>query len=250
MTKRWADYIDQFGLVTQKQSLGGDGGDSLNRTCATEILCHLSGVNQPKLAQPFLLADNRLRRYRRSLHASKWYADFDRTSRDQLIPLVIWLGLFKKKRALRAVFFDHLRRGLLFAYNTRRNFQYATPEETAAKNPPGGGVVWNYGWKIPDLTGPEFWALYIRGFASYWLFPLLYLFDIFPMLGAIVIRFKTREDDVINHALTLEYARVRQDTFWMKLARVITPRVLLQQRLDQFFGKEIEPPINDLYRQL
>jgi hypothetical protein len=36
--KNWFDYIDDNGLVIQKKSLGGDGGDSLNRTSVVGIL--------------------------------------------------------------------------------------------------------------------------------------------------------------------------------------------------------------------
>jgi hypothetical protein len=251
--KKWADYLDSNGLVTQKQSLGGDGGDSLQRSCSKVILELLPHLNSPGI--PFetcldaaeimltLCADNR---WRRSWHPDKWYSTSDRTSRDQLTPLVIMLGL-GESNDLWPTFKEHLKRGLLFAYNTRRNFVYPTLEDHNRYSTPD--VPWDYSWKCPDITGPEFWALYIRGFRSVLLCPMLYVFDLHTLFGSIVIRFN-KQDDVINHALILEFAKVRMDTVWMKLARKITPRALLQERLDRFFGPEIEPPINEFYARL
>lgn len=248
--KNWSDYLDESGLVVQKKSMGGDGGDSLQRSMSMHILCYLQGKPAPgsllhqKLAQ-FSCSKGKFRRHPDN---EKWYSKCNTTSRDQLTPLVIMLGLVQF--GLMGVFRDHLKRALLFTYNTRHNFQYPTEEETNAKNPPDSGVVWNYGWKLPDVTGPEFWALYIRGFNQRLLYPVLALLDAHTLIGAIVLRFKRSEDDVINHSLVLEYGKVRMQTPFMWLARKITPRGLLQERLDQFFGKEIEPPINELYRSL
>jgi hypothetical protein len=249
--KNWNDYLDSNGLVVQK---GGDGGDSLNRTCSYIFLTMITHPNvlqimdaQRANAVVYRHLEVSPGRYRRSPHQGMWYSHGDRTSRDQLIPLVIMLGIASRSK-LGAVFRDHLKRGLLFAYNTHRNFQYPTLEEHLAKSTPD--VKWNYGWKLPDLTGPEFWVLYIRGFRSKVLYPLLYLFDLETVISSILIRFQTDKDDVLNHALILEFARVRMDTLWTKLARLITPRTLLQMRLNTFFGKEQEPPINELYAAL
>jgi hypothetical protein len=249
--KNWSDYIDDNGLVVQKKSLGGDGGDSLNRTCVVGILDDLLPTQAIRPVNPYAVdrcADENQQKYCRNPHPpEKWYSKFDRTSRDQLIPLLILWGMIAHPNDLWNIFVDHLKRGLLFAYNTRRNFQYPTLEEQQMYSTPD--VKWNYSWKMPDFTGPEFWALYIRGFECKWLYPLLLLFDLQTVIGAVIIRFNGA-DDVINHAVTLEFARVRMDTFWMKLARKITPRNILQVRLDSFFGKEIEPPINELFRAL
>lgn len=251
--KTWQDYTDERGLVTQKQSMGGDGGDSLQRTCSAAILENLEaggGVwGCQFLAQVVShLASPDYSKYRRSWHPTKWYSEFNRTSRDQLTPLVIALGLFGMQSLLFEVLIDHLKRGLLFAYNTRRNFQYETAEIHAARSTPD--VPWDYSWKVPDVTGPEFWALYVRGFRYRVSYPVLLVLDLHTLIGSIVLRFQKDEDDVINHALVLEYAKVRMDTPWMWLARKITPRSWLQERMDKFFGKEIEPPLNEMFRSL
>ncbi len=244
--KNWIDYIDSEGRVVQKLSLGGDGGDSLNRTAAVYVLEHLTheSTGACNLSS---LTDGR-GKWRRSTHPDKWYSDWDRTSRDQLTPITILLGFYKTNGvSLELNFRDHLKRGLLFTYNTRRNHVYKTQEDHVRLSTPD--VPWDYSWKLPDFTGPEFWALYIRGFNCISLYPILFLCDLHTLLGSIAIRFN-KQDDVINHALILEYAKVQLDTPVMKLARWITPRKLIQARLDQFFGKEIEPPINELYRKL
>lgn len=249
--KKWLDYMDSWSIVSQKHSLGGDGGDSLNRTCALLVLETLQIGKAPRLRVAEALNVLRcqdLGKYRRSWHPGKWYSNCDRTSRDQLIPLVILCGLIEDKSHLRDIFKDHFKRGLLFAYNTRRNFQYPTQEEHLEKSTPD--VKWNYSWKLPDITGPAFWALYIRGFNLCYLRPLLELLDLEILFGAVILRFQEKRDDVINHALILEYSKVRLDTFVSKLARLVTSKLFLQSKLDRFFSKEIEPPINEMYRRL
>lgn len=246
MEKEWKDYLDENGLVTQKQSLGGDGGDSLNRTSVACFLGNLTGLFPVGVFPVFDLTDEK-GKWRRSIHPDKWYSEYNRTSRDQLTPLLILLGYYKLTPELWLAFKDHLKRGLLFAYNFRRNHVYEKYEDHIKYST--SDVEWNYNWKLPDITGPEFWALYIRGFFNRGLYPILYLLDCHTLLGSFVIRFN-KQDDVINHICTLEYAKVRMDTFVMKLARWITPRSLLQKRLDNFFGPEIESPINELYRSL
>lgn len=244
--KNLSDYLDSKGFVTQKQSMGGDAGDSLNRTSAVHILEVLTtgiGSALPNL-DPLINSDNK---WRRSWQEPKWYAYWDRASRDQLTPLVISLGLFSKKALLWAMFKDHCKRLLLFTTNTRANFQYPTQDLQTEYGTPD--VVWNYSWKIPDLTGPEFWALYVRGYDNSLLYPLLWVFDIHTMLNSVVLRFQDT-NDVINPALILEYSKVRMDTVWMKIARLITPRSFFEPRLDSFFGVEIEPPINELFKEL
>lgn len=247
--KDWANYLDEKRFVTQHRAMGGDAGDSLNRTAVIRALTYLGSMPWPIDFNTFEVLGDGKGKYRRHWDSNKWYSDFDRTSRDQLTPLLIWYGATSYTHLLREMFKDHLKRALLFAYNTRRNYVYPTEAETIAKNPPDSGVVWNYGWKVPDLTGPEIWALYIRGFQLKLLYPLLYLFDLQTLAGSLALRLKPY-DDVINHALILEYGRVRMDTLWMKIARKVTSAAFLQARLDNFFSREIEPPINELYRSI
>lgn len=248
--KNWTDYLDANGLVVQNN---GDGGDSLNRTAVVGILNEL-GNNDDNFrdmhnAVAHCLSSHDLGKYRRSNHPGMWYSNFDRTSRDQLIPITILYGLLEDRELLGKMFVNHLGRGLLFAYNTKKNFVYPTLEEHLAKSTPD--VPWNYKWKMPDLTGPDFWALYVRGFNKWYTYPALFFLDIESLVGSIILRyFSPDKDDVINHALMLEYSKVRMDTWLMRLARKITPRSFLQERLDKFFGVDQEPPINELYREL
>lgn len=240
--KHWEAYLDSKSLLIQKN---GDGGDSLNRTCHAQILTTILDIKFLKIgAIGQLNHPYRHGRFRRSWHEGKWYAEYDRMSRDQFIPLLMWYGIAAPK-VLWWIFLDHLKRGLLFTYNTRRNYVYALAEEHYAKSPPD--VKWRYEWKCPDLTGPEVWGLYIRGFWNYWLYPLLWIFDIETVLSSIVIRLRPKKDDCINHAVILEYQKYRMPTLLTYLANLITPRSLLQKRLDTFFGKDDEPPLNEIY---
>lgn len=245
--KNWDNYLDENRFVIQSN---GDGGDSLNRTCATYILQELTGQNilLQFPGKHIALLGNGKGKYRRNTHAEKWYSAWNRTSRDQLTPLVIFCSIYGYKRKLWQIFADHCKRLLLFTYNTRKNFVYATLETHNRLSTPD--VPWNYKWKLPDLTGPEFWALYVRGFRIWWLWPLLCILDIETLITSIVLRQQPRKNDVINHALVLEHGTLVLNTPTMALARALNSREFLQKKLDDFFGRPEEPPINVLYSML
>ncbi len=226
----------------------GDGGDSCNRTCAAALahiyedeqvgLKFLDELNNPK--RPWL--------WRRSSLVGLWVSFWDRMSRDQTIPMLILLGEARAYKKLAWYIFGHAMRLMLFTHNTRRNFVYPMLGEHLAKSTPD--VPWRPGWKLPDVTGPEVWALLIRAMPKplrCMAWPLLLVFDLETLGGSITRRyFRPKNNDVINHTLVLINGKRRAPTPVIWLAAKITPRHFLQSRLDAFFSDAGEPPLHDL----
>lgn len=115
---------------------------------------------------------------------SRWYGQPDRFSRDQLVAVLCglcrqsWRNSTKQK-----LFTAHLKLGLVLAWNTRKNGQINAPAKAA------------------DICGPEVWALWIRCFKAYWLWPLLCILDIENLIGTLDWRFRRKDRVTRNHML-------------------------------------------------
>lgn len=162
-------------------------------------------------------------------------------SRDQTIPVMICLGIYRSSEALWRLFKSHLRRGLLFTTNTVGN---GTDWRTAKR-------------KMPDFTGPEVWALYIRGFEPakwhwrilYWLIfaTPLHILDLETMVGSIIWRFK-KHDDVINHCSVCIYGMVRMPTLTMVLANKLNSHQRMHDKMVEYWSHwRASPYFVDLY---
>ncbi len=226
----------------------GDGGDSCNRTCAAALgYIYLNDPVNIKFLQD-LYDPERPWLWRRSPHEGRWYADWNRMSRDQTIPLLILIGEARLTWALAYYIIGHLFRLMLFTHNSRRNFVYMDEAEHLLKSTPD--VPWRPQWKLPDITGPEIWALEIR--AMPWLIrtlllPLLIVFDLETLGGSLIRRlFRKDNCDVINHTLVLINGLRRSPTPIIWLAGKITDRRFLQPRLNRFFEDPGEPKLNTL----
>lgn len=241
------EYKNTYGLLTKD----GDGGDSCQRTCSFALSIvysyekKLAGYFIPFLEllynpkYPFL--------WRRSPEENKWYSMWNRQSRDQMIPAIILLGEARRYKLLAWFIFGHLTRGMLFMTNTRKNFQYPTLAQHLERSTPD--VKWDYRWKLPDLTGPEFWALEIRAMPlliRIILWPVLAIFDLETLTGALVKRFVTPKDhDIINHGLVMINGMRNQPTPFMWLATKITNAKFVQDRLNSFFTQPGEPRLHE-----
>lgn len=139
-----------------------------------------------------------------------WGGQSDRFSRDQSIPNVIamaYCSTMKRRNPSKHLwnfFKDHLKRGLLFTTNTRKNW---APNDSKKK--------------LPDLTIGSFHALYIRSFRAKWAYPLLWLLDIDLLGGSIAKLFyamNPSNNDDLNHILCMYQAELTMPTLWSKLA--------------------------------
>lgn len=224
------DYTDKWNMIVTSEK---DGGDSCAYGCA------LMYVDIIKAQAHIIPKDNYLNqlevapgRYCRHPDPAKWYSNPDTLSRDQMTPLLVLLGLTKDVPRLKRLFWSHLKRGLLFAWNTRMN--------GAAPGTP------KYAWKFPDITGPEIWATWIRSFRLYPLYPLLVAFDVQTLIGAIQDRYFPSTTIQMNQTLLTDFSTRIMPTPTSLLARFIYGKKTPIAALDHEYGDAtpFNPPVN------
>lgn len=257
-------YVDGFGLVCTKPAQNvWDGGD----TCADEMtMRYVRESLSPKMVNVQgnmhalrCLYDAENNVFVRHPDASKWYSEPNRLSRDQLKPLLNFLCIPKLNKAYRPykkhLMVSHAKRGFLFAWNTRKNFQYPTAEEHAQKSTPD--VKWDYKWKMPDLTGPEIWATYIRSFPliAKILWPLLLILDLELLLSSVFIRlanlFGKDTADQRNHILAVHFANKYTPTVTSYAARKLYGRRIPEAAMKKRFTDEpSQPPVDTFLAKL
>lgn len=147
-------------------------------------------------------------------------SDFDRHSRDQLKPNLIAFGYWSRHE-LKSMLWGHLKRGFLFAGNTRQNG--ATKENHGKVKDPSTGELFDYSWRFPDVTLFDFWGAAIRAYKAWWLYPVLWLTDIYLVVGAIKWRFFAKNNITLNFVVTLFQAIDRLPTPWWRLSVWIMP---------------------------
>ena len=247
------DLIDKWGLLDK--NLIPDGGDS----------CHREGMYYSLRGMLPRYFDE-LVRYKHVMaklhvapgvfvrHSNPDYdaSDWDRMSRDQFQPMIIAAGYYDRSE-LKKIFRGHLKRGLLFTNNVRRNGATKTNHGKFVS-----GEIRNYNWKIPDPTGPEIWGNFIRSYKAWWFYPLLVMFDLELFAGAIKWRFFRKHNIALNHTLSLLQSIDRMPTplSWLS-AKVMTPEkliVICKDHLNDryvgmpFFGEMLDQALEALKR--
>lgn len=235
MKKTVADFVDQWGILDKHNR--PDGGDSAHREGMFWTLCGLMDSSHmiywlseaKRWLNDFEPIMDKLQPHPGVIlrHPNPNYdaSDWDRMSRDQLIPIIMACGIWSQKHLKRCAW-GHLKRGFLFTNNTRQN--------GATKHNHGTGN-YSYAWKLPDLTGPEIWALYIRAFNAWYLYPLLLLFDLETLIGSIIWRFWPKNNIAINHSLVCAYSNRYLPTPIIMLARWIMPQSKLLILINEHF---------------
>lgn len=213
-------------------TLEKDGGDTCAHGNAIEYGAFLTGQTDG-----ILVANNdKLQvspgRFCRHPDTIKWYSNPDTLSRDQLTPLLLNLGLTSGHPRLKSLFFAHMRRGFLFAWNTRMNGAY-----------PGQPT---YAWKLPDLTGPEIWACWIRAMDAWYLYPLLCLFDVQTLISSVQRRYFATDNIQMNQVLITDFSTRRLPTPVSLLAREIYGKKVGRGALTTMWGDPMpnNPPVN------
>ena len=242
--KQLDQYKDKFGLITVGASR--DGGD----TCANE--CTIAYTNRMQDRFVLFFFNRAEKKLVRHPDTDRWYGFENRFSRDQFIPLLICLSTFRFNKARWEVFFKHLLHGFLFAWNTRRNYRYPTLDQHLRAKELGHigrEIEHEWKWKMPDLTGPEIWALWIRVFRCYPLYPLLFLFDLETLVGTLV---KNKSEDNIhrNHILILHHGKKVMTTPIMWLARKLYDKDNARERNNRHYQHGSYPPINKYLNRL
>ncbi len=266
MTRPLKDYIDSFGHMGKIWHKDGreSGGDSAQRWGMYHSGMKFLEKYQIEVSSKYTdgpesyevglcgLFDEK-KGWRRHPDEKAWYGDFDRMSRDQMIPNIVALGLHKCWSVLWITFWHHLiYRGLLLMTNTRRNG--STPENH-------GQPVWpqdplskkfNYDWKLPDFTLFEFWGLYIRALPKWigvFFYPILLISDLMT-LGGGLIRNHNDDKDVLNHCIISVNATVNLPTPIIWLANKLTNWDLMARKLRQYFNPDDafgDPPLHKIW---
>lgn len=209
--------------------------------------------------------------YKRHDDTDFWYSDCDRMSRDQSFPLVAAMGFKRATSALWRFFKAHLGRGMLLTTNSRRNgstalnhgqkfnrnaeplseWEKKVLDEKIPMAPVKKGYR-NYNWKLPDITGPSFWVLYIRGFRIWLLYPLLCILDLEFLINSLIIKYNKDDNDTINHSVECIHTSLIMPTpiTWFT-NKYINSAKDLNRRSNIYFNRSGEPYFIDyLYRIL
>ena len=216
------------------------------------------GTNGHYIAALLTLNENGV--YKRHPDRRFWYSSTETMSRDQCAPLVLSMAARGFKTQLKEFFMAHLRRGLLFTTNTRKNgstaanhgekfrsnardlteFEEFVRDYRIPLYPLPDGYR-NYSWKLPDFTGPSFWSIYIRGLDLWYLYPLLLIFDLEFVLGSYLTS-KSNHIDALKHTMECIYFDQKYPTPWVKLAnKYINSSTNLLSKMHAYFNKQGEP---------
>jgi hypothetical protein len=197
----------------------GDGGDSA--AIAGNLL--VAGFQVP--IQYYLMNGEPVRHPDKN----KWYGRPGRFSRDQLVAMLCGMAIDRRNEWAREKLFSmHKKRWFVLAWNKIRNHVYEDYEEHRVKSTPD--VAHRPEPKFPDITGPEVWALWIRVLRIWWLYPLLLIFDLETLGGALHWKY-FRDDNVArNHLLISHVSKKVFPTPWGLIAFYITDFVELKKR--------------------
>lgn len=194
--------VDERGFPGTNQSDGSfDGGD----TAAIIGNIMALGGKDPgptslKLMRSMLIRTDGLVRHP---DKSKWYGQPDRFSRDQLIPILCSFAGQTPTAEVRLILHHHRKNNFLWAWNKKKNGVMDTPD------------------KMPDITGPEIWALWCRVLGGpWWLKLLLPLLDLETLLGSITWRWFQPDTNRVcrNHMLICITGMKTYPTLTMRLA--------------------------------
>jgi hypothetical protein len=99
---------------------------------------------------------------------------------------------------------------------------------------------------MPDITGPEIWASWIRAFRFWPLYPLLVVFDIQTLIGAIQDRYFPSTTIQMNQVLMTDYSTRIMPTPISLLARKVYGKDEPISALNKEYGdaNPLNPPVN------
>jgi len=225
-------FWDKWGTLDASNHRGGDSGHRVGLSFS------LLGMMSPNQRVNYLHAMDFYQKFAlhhvddgvfiRHPNPDRDVSDWDRMSRDQLHPMIIAAGYWDQGE-LNRIIKGHLKRGFIFTNNTRRN---GADKHNHRKI--DGGEMRDYGWKLPDITGPDVWGNFIRAKGAWYLYPFLLIFDLDMFVSAITWRFR-KDNIAMNHTISILHAMDKMPTFWSWLARKIMPVPKLIKLIDEHF---------------
>jgi len=164
--------FDENGVLGQRESDGTfGGGDSTSYMGQYIYLC--PDAIDFNYARFFSVGFGAYVRHPQNNYSSYYKHPWDgRISRDQLKGILLALIKQKNTKEILKVFIHHAAWLWMFAYNAR-----------------GNGSLTK--WKLPDLTGPDVWAMYIRGVfgkAAILFYPILCILDLHNLINALAVK--------------------------------------------------------------
>ena len=248
--------IDEFGLICFKGD-EFDGGDTCSNEYTLQYILHVTHAvdfNRLRHVNSQLIVNGIPIRHPDPL---KWYSSINRTSRDQYTPYLCWLIASKSSISSKTLL-KRLKHCFLFAWNTRKNFQYPTLAEHLQRSTPD--VKWDYRWKLPDFTGPDIWALELRLLSrlyspiiilAYILLNLLDLYQLFNVLYSIYRHKKAPNYDRRNLTLKTHASRFFMPTIFSFLAWNLYKKAQIgQESAEKWWTKPGEPPLHNYVLRL
>lgn len=208
--------FDDRGILGQHEGNGVyGGGDALNFTGMLVLV----GGSSIKIYNTFRKGFGALSRHPTEGYSSYYKHPWDgRISRDQLTGALAGMIAQRDRVGVLKVFIHHAAWLWLFAYNTRKNGDLSK-------------------WKWPDITGPDIWAMYIRGLlgkAAYLLFPILCAFDLMLIANAYTV-LKNNDGHVTSHLAKLITALETAPTPIARLAFKMTSKDWLLASLTTYW---------------
>ncbi len=250
-------YLDSNGLVCFLGSDGvtKDGGDT-HANEFTLLYCQNVTVDNYFLYKVMCGPDGVPRRHP---DTTKWYGRPNRQSRDQLIPRICWAAKWHKQDYffLCGLLAPRL---FLFAFNTKRNFVYDSPDEHTRLSTPD--VPYNPAWKLPDLIGPNVHAVLLRGCINHtsnsakWpllalIYPLLHLLDLYNLVAVLMLLFGfDKSNDQRNLALPVHCSSTVYPTPISYLTLCLFKLCKPKKIFELHWGQPGEPPIHKVISKL
>ena len=258
--KMFSAFFDSWKLVTKNK----DAGDCCTNEFAI-IYCLPHTKEEQLHALSWLVVAGIPRRHP---DETMWYYSVDRTSRDQFVPYLCYLsGRQVADKPLAKLYFkrllwQHAKHAYLCTWNTRRNHVWKLEADHKAKATPD--VAWNYGWKLPDICGPDIWAAYIRGLLQHFflarlllpvLYPVLCILDVYSFLDNLLFYVrakllkhpigKTSQPGAIDHdkknSMLISHISATKMGSPLSLLAWYLCKDLYLQAADSFYGQTDEP---------
>lgn len=224
-------YYDENGLIVQKDM---DGGDTAGREgdywFQAGLLMGPNAYNDEfdrvlKLLQVSPGVFIRNPRQNPVTPPDKSWNDPTDFSRDQSVPIILALGEMKRYSVLKSMLWEQIKRGTLY--------------------------------QNKDIALPQDWGYYIRALNAWYLYPVLFVGDVFLLINSVIRCIMGTDDntsDDVNHTMVLLQAQYRLPTpiswFARKFYKFLR-RGGIQNAWDKYFKPESGAnPFNELYRPL
>lgn len=215
---------DNYGIIGQPYPNGVEGGDSANWQ-GHHIFLTNDEENFP-YTKTFEVSWGGYVRHPHphpKFNRYGWYYENPwngNITRDQLTGIMAALIRKKDRAAILRVIVHHMAFLMLFSYANKQN----------------GVDPYKAPWKIGDPTGPDVWAMYMRGFGLLsWVFwPLLCVCDLQLLVSTVLVN-NSKKDDHISYTMKMLIAKEFAPTPVGWLARRILDKKSLLRKLNDYW---------------